>query len=522
MSTNEKYIVTIDDGFDVISVQANKDELLLDVLRKSGKSIVAPCGGKGTCKKCTVDVAGAPELACQYRVQGPVSVAMPALKTMRILSKAHIAEKHFDDDSGIEIIAGEKRVVAYKGDPIIVDSESGEQKYGVAIDVGTTTAALFLVDLDSGQLVDSVSFINPQAAYGGDVISRVSYCIENRDGVQILQRILIDAVNSAIEGLCIGNDISPDDIYKTTIVGNTVMQHILCGVNPRSIAFAPYTPVFIEEKLLRGRDLRLLMHEQGVVKILPSVAGYVGADIVAGAAAVGLLQNSGVSLYIDIGTNGEMVLSHEGRLLCCATAAGPAFEGARIACGVGGVTGAISEYEDGDYAVIGGGAPIGICGSAVIDIVAALLDAGRIDMMGYMESDFLLAAAENSATGRPIVLTPNDVREVQLAKAAIYAGIETLLKVARINFNQIDRLYLAGGFGNYIRVQSALRIGLLPRELEGKIIAIGNSAGAGARLALKSAAFEKTIQRVLDHSQYIELSMRQDFNEAYVAAMVFS
>ena len=518
--------VTIDDGLNTIPVHAHYGELLLDVLRRSGKPIPAPCGGKGTCGKCAVDVAGiGSRLSCQFRVQLDCRITLPTLAQFAILDKSGIHARPIVNNSGLDVEARDsKKIVTYKGKKIIDEKSAVStpmEKFGLAIDVGSTTVVVFLEDLTTYEVLDVMSFVNPQTAYGGDVISRITFCIEKKDGLSVLQKILVDGLNNAVAALCRKNDVDPRTIYKAAIVGNTVMQHILFGVDPRSIAFAPYTPKFVQEQQFSAATLNLSMHPDGVVKLLPSIAGYVGADIVAGVASTDMVDRAGYTLYIDIGTNGEMALGNKNKIYCCATAAGPAFEGANIECGVGGVTGAISEYEENEFTTINGGAPIGICGSGLIDIVAVLLDNGLIEMSGYMEKDFLIAPKEDCAVDHDIVLTPKDVREVQLAKAAIYAGIKTLMKIADVEFDQIERLYLAGGFGNYIRVDSGVRLGLLPKELKDRIIPIGNSAGTGARFALKSVAFEKEIEKVREKSQYIELSMRQDFNEAYVAAMMF-
>lgn len=516
--------VTIDDGLNAVPVHAVPGEILLDVLRRSGKPVTAPCGGKGTCGKCSVYIKDVGDtLACQFIVKENSVVTLPSALQFTILDKSHHS-KIIENDAGLQVrLENDFKIVSYKNQEIIREAyeDTSNKKFGLAIDVGTTTVVVFLEDLQAFEVVDVASFINPQTAFGGDVISRISYCIENEIGLITLKKSVVDGINKAIAQLCKKNNITPHFIYKTSIVGNTVMLHILLGVNPRSIAFAPYTPVFADEKQLIARDLNLNTHPNCIVTLLPSIAGYVGADIVAGIATTDMLVSDGFILYIDIGTNGEIVLGNRHKIYCCATAAGPAFEGANIECGIGGVTGAISEYEENEFTTIGNGAPIGICGSGLIDIVAALLDKGLIDIMGYMEENFVIARQSACAIDRDIVLTPQDVRQVQLAKSAIYAGIITLMKVAGISFEHIDCLYLAGGFGNYIRINSALRIGLLPRELKNRIMPTGNAAGAGARFALKSIEFEKEIQRVIQKSEYIELSMRQDFNEAYVAAMMF-
>ncbi len=514
--------VSIYDGLNVLPVHAHTGETLLDVLRRSGKPISAPCGGKGVCRKCAVDVSGTGlVLACQHHIDDDIEVKLSSASGFSILHTSHRI-KSFKNDCGINITeTNNTAVISYKGILIGETARSPSNQFGLAIDVGSTTIVLFLEDLNSYETLDVTSFVNPQTAYGGDVISRITFCIERADGLATLHNIVIDSLNIAIAELCQKNNIDAHEIYKTTIVGNTVMQHILFGADPRSIAFAPYTPVFVEEKVLAAKALNLGTHPNGIVKVLPSIAGYVGADIVAGLATTDMLERDSYTLYIDIGTNGEIALGNKDKIYCCATAAGPAFEGATISCGIGGVTGAISEFVDDEITTIGNAAPIGICGSGLIDIVATLLDNGLIDAMGYMENDFIIVRQTECAHHRDIVLTPHDVRKVQLAKSAIYAGIATLIKIAGVGYNQIERLYLAGGFGNYIRVESAIRIGLLPKELVKRIVPIGNAAGTGARFALKSTDFEKNIKRVLETSEYIELSMRQDFNDAYVAAMIF-
>lgn len=525
-NNTEKHItITIDDGLNAIVVHARPGENLLDVIRRSGKPLSAPCGGQGTCGKCAVHMNDEHEvLACTFEVQEDCHVRLPEQRHFSILDHGR-HEKCVEWDAGLRVtLSGDARIVSYLDQELAREKKqtANNKLYGLAVDVGTTTVVVYLANLNTYEIEDAAAFINPQTAYGGDVISRINFCIENDNGLSTLKSALVDRINEAIAGMFQRHDIEAGSVYKMTFVGNTVMQHILYGADPRSIAFAPYTPVFTEEKVLAASDLGLLIHPNAVVKLLPSVAGYVGADIVAGLASTDILDRDGFTLYIDIGTNGEIVLGNSDKIWCCATAAGPAFEGANISCGVGGVNGAISEYQEDEFTTIGNSKPIGICGSGLIDIVAGLLDKGLIDMMGYMEQDFIIAPKEMCAVNHDIKLTPKDVREVQLAKSAIYGGIETLMKIAGIGYDQIERLYLAGGFGNYIRVQSAIRIGLLPQELEDRIVPIGNAAGTGARFALKSLAFEKEIARVLDETEYIELSMRQDFNEAYVAAMMFA
>ncbi|MBN1481156.1 DUF4445 domain-containing protein [candidate division KSB1 bacterium] len=497
-SSPEHYItVSLNDGFSVVHVRAQPGERLFDVLRRGGKPVHAPCGGKGTCKKCLVTIDGIGEaLACQFVVQHDVLVHVPISHRFAIMEAQNLHARQF-----------------VKNPP--------SEGFGLAIDIGTTTVVLFLEELSTFQVIDVLSFINPQTTYGGDVISRIAFCIEQPNGLVTLQHILSEAINQTTESLCRKNHISPQRIDSMTVVGNTVMLHLFCRVDPRSIAYAPYTPVFVDEQRKRARQLNLDVSPDALVTILPSIAGYVGADILAGVATTDLLDRDGFTLYIDIGTNGEIVLGNKDRIYCCATAAGPAFEGATIECGIGAVEGAISEYIEGEITTIGAAAPVGICGSGLIDIVAELLNKKLIDAGGRMENEFTIVKQKECAVNHDIVLTPKDIREVQLAKAAIYAGIRTLLKHADVSIDQIERLYLAGGFGSTIRTSSAIRIGLLPQELSNRIFPIGNSAATGARLALESHAFRAEIDKVRATADYIELSMRPDFNAFYISAMGF-
>jgi uncharacterized 2Fe-2S/4Fe-4S cluster protein (DUF4445 family) len=524
--TTKKYKLLITDGQKTHTIWGQKEELLLDVFQKHGILIPASCGGKGTCEKCKVKIAGkGMELACQYRINDDMAVILPGFKEYAILDQLNPHARPITDNSGIEIKydAGQKRVT-YKGELIASTADEENQRpvgYGLAVDIGTTTIVMYLLDIVYYQPVDVISVLNPQISFGADVISRIDYCIREPEGLKTLQKKLIDQINESIDSSCQAAGIKSDDIYLMTIVGNTIMLHILLGVDPASIAFAPYTPVFTDEKVLKASTLDLKINRKGIVKVLPSVAGYVGADILAGLASTDIADNKNHTLYIDIGTNGEIVLGNRDIIYCCATAAGPAFEGAKIKCGVGGVEGGISVYNNGYYKTIGDKAPVGICGSGLIDLIAFLLESNRIDYSGYMTEEFLVEKKEHTAVDHDIVVTQKDIREVQLAKAAIYAGIMTLIRIAGISIDQIENVYLAGGFGNYIRTASAIRIGLLPEAFNDKIIPIGNSAGTGALQALRSLEFEREIDRVLKITKYIELSMRADFNEEYLSAMHF-
>ncbi|MFH1760300.1 MAG: ASKHA domain-containing protein [bacterium] len=518
--------VIVDDNLNKLHINVQAGEMLIDVLRKSGKYIRSECGGKGTCGKCLVEIPGVGQvLSCQYKIKSSISVLISTRQKARILESAEMPLKEVINDSGIKKDKDNEYLkFTFNGREIHL-KETGDNssvtEYGIAVDVGTTTVVIYLENLADYKIVDAISFINPQVSFGSDVISRINHTIENKNGLKMLQKRLLDAINTSLDQMCSSNCIKSEHIFKAEFAGNTIMLHLLLGVNPASIASAPYKPEFVEERNLSADMLGLRINPKGFVKILPSLSGYVGADIIAGIAATNLADTEKYSLFIDIGTNGEIALGNKHVVFCCAAAAGPAFEGARIQCGTGGVEGAISHYYNGRYETIGNKKPVGICGSGVIDIIAYLLETGKINTNGQMKENFILEYSGKTAVNGNIFLTPRDVSEIQLAKAAIYAGIKILIKEAGVVLSQIENVFLAGGFGNFMDPQSAVKIGLIPFELREKIFSVGNSAGAGARLSLRSVHFNTEIHELLNKAKYVELSMRTDFNDEYVDAMVF-
>jgi uncharacterized 2Fe-2S/4Fe-4S cluster protein (DUF4445 family) len=315
--------------------------------------------------------------------------------------------------------------------------------------------------------------------------------------------------------------ISENEIIKIVISGNTTMLHILLGVDPMSLALVPFKAQFLEEQVRRGEELKLNCFPGAEIKILPSISAYVGADIVAGLASIAPSENFRNFLFMDIGTNGELAIVTDSRIWCCSTAAGPAFEGARISCGMGAVEGAISAYGDEGYIVIGDEKPAGLCGSGLIDLVAWLCENGKIDPEGRLNRDFIIVPASDSGTGVDISLNQTDVREVQLAKSAIASGINILMKQSGLSFEEIDTLFLAGGFGNYINTENAMRIGLIPQQLRNRIIPLGNTSGTGALAALKSIRFDEAMKNVISKSILVELASDEDFAMEFAMNMMF-
>ncbi len=470
---------------------------LLDILRTNNYTVYAPCGGKGTCGKCNVDVKGEGiTLACTYYPDRDIDLYLPGKNEAAILT----SQTEFLEDLPLHLG---------------LSNYSGLRPYGAAIDIGTTSVVIYFVNLLTGQIKGVAAFLNPQGIYGADVITRITYCQSRKEGLRELQQTIIRGINAELDTFARKEKITSDDLERIIVAGNTTMLHLLLGVDPLSIGLAPFKPKFTDRQEITGRTIGLHTHPDADVITLPCISAYVGADIVAGLAALKAPVRN--YLFLDIGTNGEIALVKGETIFTCAAAAGPAFEGANITCGMGAVSGAISVFtgED-DYTVIGNTAPTGICGSGIFDIVAYLLDHDVVDETGLMHDTFLIHQQNN------VRVTQQDIREIQLAKSAIYSGIRILMNIAELSYDGIDALYLAGGFGNYINIDSAIRIGLLPRELKGKMFPIGNSAGIGALQALRSDAFEKKIDNVLGRARYIELSYEDDFPMEFALNMSFS
>ncbi|TSA35137.1 MAG: DUF4445 domain-containing protein [Porphyromonadaceae bacterium] len=478
-----------------ISITCTPGESLLEAIREKGSFIPSPCGGKGICGKCKVDVEGLGVLrACGFYPDHDVVVNVPEPSVMQILTESFWP----DPEPARDVFSSE--------DPRFL---------GLAVDLGTTTVVVFLDDLRSHRNIGIRSFPNPQHAYGADVVSRIQFCRENREGTIRLNKEIVSAIEQAAAGLCAQNGFVPGLAGRMVVTGNPTMLHLFKGVNPESLAVYPFTPVFLEEQNLSGAEIGFSDFSATGIEMVPSVSSYIGADIVAGLATVSLNPPTGWSLFLDIGTNGEMVLWNGSEILACATAAGPAFEGARISCGMAGIEGAVCAIGPDGYETIGGKPAIGLCGSGLVDAVARLLDAGKIDDMGYLaENEELISAVR-------LFLTPQDIREVQLAKGAIAAGIKVLMLEAGIVAEEVRQVFIAGGFGYALHDWSAGRIGLIPGGLEKRQIRAGNTSGLGARLWLHSGEFRDYTRELAGRIRYVELSDHPEFNDLFMWEMTF-
>ena len=576
--TKEKKEVTVQEGTTVLEVE-----------RMAGLSPDAPCGGAGKCGKCTARINGVVEKACQIKVTSDLEVETiekesehrilvkgteravafrPELEILDIeIRPCTVGENSSDwtrlceainrnlQEKGskadrvfqpkLEVLPVVSRLMKEKGgkaraiiseDQILELKEQDDKPVLMAaFDIGTTVAG-YLLDGKTGEQLATASALNTQTEYGADVIMRANYSLEH--GADELSTCIRVLLKKLIRKLCTEASKEPEDIYQVSVVGNTCMHHLFLGIVPDSLVHAPYNPAISQGLTFPAEKFRLGIHPGGQLIALPVIAGFVGADTVACLLAVNLEDEKKMTLMIDIGTNGEIVLGNAKRRIACSTAAGPAFEGAKIACGMRGAEGAIEHayLENGKLVckVIGDGKPTGICGSGLIDIIAGLLDAGVIDESGRLlegprvvqidentKLAYLLASPAESGNGKPVYLSQKDIREVQLAKGAIAAGIALLAEQMGITLEEIEQVYIAGAFGNYMDPAGACRIGMLPGILKDRIIPVGNAAGEGAKLALLNKEELARAERLARHTEFLELAALSEFQDQFVDELEF-
>ncbi len=444
-----------------------------------------PCGGRGVCQKCAVEISGhisepngaeikaGARLSCQVVLLGDAEVILPEESILR----------------QIETSGGEN----------LASTNPMPGRTGAAIDIGTTTLAMKRYDLATGAILGEAAMLNPQTAVAADVMGRIGAAMDGK--LSLLQNQILSAIEAML------NKNTPDAMV---ITGNTTMLYLLAGRNPESLSHAP----FLADCLFGKTEAILSVPSY----LPPCMNAFVGADITCALLESGQCGRDETSLLCDVGTNGEIALWHDGRLFVTSTAAGPAFEGAGISCGCGSIAGAIDRVwiEDNQLRVhtIGEKTPVGLCGSGLIDAIACGLTLGLIDETGAMDDDEIILAPG-------VILLPKDVRAVQLAKAAIAAGIETLLETAKVDPEQIETLFIAGGFGNHLNVQSAARIGLIPEILAPKVRAIGNASLSGAGRILLNQDEMKRAQAIAESARHVSLGGNPRFNEHYIDQMLF-
>jgi uncharacterized 2Fe-2S/4Fe-4S cluster protein (DUF4445 family) len=448
-----------------------------------------------------------------------------------------------DSFSGTAVLADHHLIGFEAGD-------TSDRCYGVAFDVGTTTVVGSLLDLRNGEEVALASGMNPQTSFGDDVISRINYSSQGAENLDQLRQSIVGTINNLLDQMCAESGVSRNDIYELSFAGNTTMEHLLCGLDVEPLGQVPFTPAHARALSLSAEELGVRAHPEAAAYIFPVIGGFVGGDTVAcmlsSTLGTQITPDDGATLLVDIGTNGEIVLAANGKMFASSTAAGPAFEGARISCGMRATNGAIAKIvmdTDLHYNVIGNVPAVGLCGSSLVDLSSGLLTAGIVDTTGRLlppdelpadlpealakrvtvdddgRASFLVAEDDPA---HPVSLTERDIREMQLACGAIRAGITILMKNAGIEVGDITQVLLAGGFASFIRRSHALRIGLLPSGIEhDRIHYVGNASLTGARWALLSTDARQRAEDCARQTEHVELSQDLDFQMQFAECMIF-
>ena len=505
---------------------------LIEAAGQAGIILNTVCGGKGTCGKCLVylEPDARKVLACQYKIESDIIVTIPAgsrFFEQRILTESVDTKAQIQPD-------------VYKK---YVRVDSAATIFGLAVDLGTTTVVARLIDMAGGQCLATQAVLNPQTRFGDDVVSRITYAQTEKEYAE-LHDAIIDCINDLTTKLCKKAAIETSDIYEMCIAGNTTMNHIFLGLPIIQLGRAPYEAYSLDAHNVPPGELALHINPAGNIHTVENIAGFVGADTTAVALATDIDSVEEMTLIVDIGTNGEIVLGTKDKLYAASCAAGPALEGARITCGSRACDGAIEAVvineDDIDLDVIGNIPPRSICGSGLIDAVAVMLELGVINRTGrfvepktlehklppaifsrIIEQDgqpaFRLAGAVNNS----VFLSQKDIRQMQLAKGAIRAGIKLLQQKMGLEDNDIKRILLAGAFGNYIRRESALRIGLLPAVEVERIHFVGNAAAAGVQMSLLSKQYQDNARELSRQIEYVEIAHEPGFQDVYADSMLF-
>lgn len=517
-------------------IECKEHTNLLRTLLDAGIFVDNPCNGTGVCGKCKVCILTG---ACS---------AMP--ETEKRLLKNEEIEKGIRlscmtevlGDIEIETLQKErKHKVLTKGYMPEFTKDSYDGGYGIVIDIGTTTVVTALIDLKNGEELANASMINAQKHFGLDVLTRITYEYENPDsGIGELQEAIVHSVNAMIGEVCEEAAVERKNIREIDVAANCTMMHMLLGVDARSIGKSPYKPEFLEAQELPAKEIGLEAGEDTVLYCLPHVSAYIGADIVAGTYVCELEKETRNVLFIDIGTNGEIVLASKGRLLCCSCAAGPALEGMNISSGMRAAEGAVEDVEITEDGIrlktIDDMEPVGICGSGILAVVKELLRTGIVKKTGVFvkkeklaETDYRYPMIRMNGSKREFILhenpllliTQGDVRQVQLAKGAILSGFTALLNKAGISMEDLDKVMIAGQFGAHLPAESLVGTGILPRAVKDKLVYVGNSSKTGAYMTLMSRQIKKEIEELADRMEYMELAETENYERIFTESMIF-
>jgi uncharacterized 2Fe-2S/4Fe-4S cluster protein (DUF4445 family) len=471
---------------------------LIDILHEFG--VEFPCGGKGTCGNCKVKL-----LSGELPVD---SVQQKKIDKLQLGSEWRLAcYCKAETDITLEISQFENIILADNSNFAF----QPKQGFGVAVDLGTTTIVAQLVNLENGHVLDSVAELNPQAKYGGDLISRIQHCLDGKQ--EELQKLVRQKIGEMISLM---RQKHPIEVAQVAMVGNTVMHHIFSGLPVNSLSFYPFHSSHLGAQKFTPEKLNWALHEKTEISFYPSIGSFVGSDILGGIAATRMAESERYSVLIDLGTNGEIVVGNCDRIVCASTAAGPAFEGAKISQGMRATTGAISsvkaESEKLSVHVIGNVQAKGICGSGLIDIIAVMLNRMQIGIFGEIEN-----GDDSVQLTEKVSVTQQDIREFQLAKAAIATGVQVLLNQLQISYTDIEHVYIAGGFGNFLNIGNVIRTGLIECEAE-KILKFGNTALIGAKMFLFEN--EDFIENILLKTRHINLESDLGFQDIYIEKMM--
>ena len=545
----ENKVISCEEGSNLYTVLSNHD--LMD----------APCGGVACCGKCKVKVCDSPFtitedesqflteqevadgwcLACTHHVQEDIAIQLPPKEQVAPIScKGYLrpftpkpnVEKTLNAAGNTEVWLGGQKAAEEQGD-------TTAKMYGIAIDIGTTTVVASLVDLHDGKELLSMSCLNSQKVFGQDVITRINFAMTHDRGTWAQQKTITKDLQTLIQGIYDEfnktGEICANDVYDVTVGANNTMIHLLVGADPSSMGTTPYLPAFEGPQIVNGvKDLGLPVNPLCQVYCVPAVSSFVGGDITAGVLACGVHKKKDNVLFIDIGTNGEMVLSRGGRLCGCSCAAGPALEGMNISCGVRAASGAIEDVQitgEGEntevkLSVIGGCAPTGLCGSGILSVVAELNRSGILHKSGRLNTHPLVEKVDGKkrfylSREYNIYITQNDIRQVQLAKGAILSGIQTMLAYNEMADNDIDEVMVAGQFGAHLKAESLTGAGLIPRDLEDRVTYVGNTSKSGAYLCLMAEDERAQAEDIAKNIAYIELSALDGYDNVFVKAMNF-
>ena len=510
--------------------QARNGQTLLDAAQSAGVGLAAVCGGVGTCEECRVRLASG--------ILTPLTLVEEAVLSNADLSagiRLACQAKPLSDvklDIPPESLTAAQRLQLDGEEARLMPQPAvrSQGAHGLAVDIGTTKLAAYLVDLSTGATVARAGAMNPQIAFGEDVISRIAYAGREPGGAKKLQSILMETLNTLLAGMCTEAQISPDSVLDAVLVGNTAMHHLFAGLPVEQLGHAPFEPATTKPLIIPAVALGLNLGPGANIYLPPVIAGYVGADHVSMLLATEAWKSSVNVIALDIGTNTEISLVANGKVTCCSCASGPAFEGAHIHEGMRAAPGAIerARWSDGKilWQTIEHQPPVGICGSGILDVVASLLDGGLIKPTGALKIDsgsgYILVPAAKTGLRRALMVTRKDINEIQLAKSAIRAAVEILLQEAGLTSASLNAFIVAGAFGTYLDLRSAIRIGMFPALPQERFHQVGNAAGVGAKQMLVSLDKRQEAEQLAGKVAYLELTTRPAFTSFFMEHLSFT